>query len=374
MNVSISRNSLQSALQNLAKATPTRSTIPILSSVLFTARKEKLEMRTTDLEITLVTTAQGSVESEGGVAIPHRTLMDITNALPETDVTIESNDEHRVVIQTSFGNYDISGAPPEDFPTMPEVDNKKEIGIASSVLKRLVEKTSFALSSDDLKPALMGALFEVLENSISVVATDGHRLSVCSRSDFSSRGYEGRVIVPKKFLNLLLPYLDGQGETVLWVGDNHLTISFSGITAFSRVIDERYPDYKTVLPKDNSKILTADREEMLASVRRVSIFSNRATRQVELRLSNGEAVVTTEDPESASSAQEKFQVQYEDEDLTVGFNANYLVDILSHIDTEKVVLRLNSPISATLVGPDKQEENEETTMLLMPMRTGGEQV
>ena len=374
MNVSISRNSLQSALQNLAKATPTRSTIPILSSVLFTARKEKLEMRTTDLEITLVTTAQGSVESEGGVAIPHRTLMDITNALPETDVTIESNDEHRVVIQTSFGNYDISGAPPEDFPTMPEVDNKKEIGIASSVLKRLVEKTSFALSSDDLKPALMGALFEVLENSISVVATDGHRLSVCSRSDFSSRGYEGRVIVPKKFLNLLLPYLDGQGETVLWVGDNHLTISFSGITAFSRVIDERYPDYKTVLPKDNSKILTADREEMLASVRRVSIFSNRATRQVELRLSNGEAVVTTEDPESASSAQEKFQVQYEDEDLTVGFNANYLVDILTHIDTEKVVLRLNSPISATLVGPDKQEENEETTMLLMPMRTGGEQV
>ena len=374
MNVSISRNSLQSALQNLAKATPTRSTIPILSSVLFTARKEELEMRTTDLEITLVTTAQGSVESEGGVAIPHRTLMDITNALPETDVTIESNDEHRVVIQTSFGNYDISGAPPEDFPTMPEVDNKKEIGIASSVLKRLVEKTSFALSSDDLKPALMGALFEVLENSISVVATDGHRLSVCSRSDFSSRGYEGRVIVPKKFLNLLLPYLDGQGETVLWVGDNHLTISFSGITAFSRVIDERYPDYKTVLPKDNSKILTADREEMLASVRRVSIFSNRATRQVELRLSNGEAVVTTEDPESASSAQEKFQVQYEDEDLTVGFNANYLVDILTHIDTEKVVLRLNSPISATLVGPDKHEKNEETTMLLMPMRTGGEQV
>ena len=372
MNVSISRNSLQSALQNLAKATPTRSTIPILSSVLFTARKEELEMRTTDLEITLVTTAQGSVESEGGVAIPHRTLMDITNALPETDMTIESNDEHRVVIQTSFGNYDISGAPPEDFPTMPEVDNKKEIGIASSVLKRLVEKTSFDLSSDDLKPALMGALFEVLENSISVVATDGHRLSFCSRSDFSSRGYEGRVIVPKKFLNLLLPYLDGQGETVLWVGDNHLTISFSGITAFSRVIDERYPDYKTVLPKDNNKVLTTGREDLLASVRRVSIFSNRATRQVELKLSNGEAVVTTEDPESASSAKEKIEVGYEGDDLVLGFNANYLVDILSHISTDKVVMRLNTPISATLVEPDKQGENEENTMLLMPMRTGSD--
>ena len=178
--------------------------------------------------------------------------------------------------------------------------------------------------------------------------------------------------MPKKFLHLLLPYLNEQEEAVLWVGDNHLTISFKQATIFSRVIDERYPDYKTVLPKDNNKVLTAEREDLLASVRRVSIFSNRATRQVELKLSNGEAVVTTEDPESASSAKEKIEVEYEGEDLTLGFNANYLADILSHISTDKVVIRLNTPISATLVEPDKQGENEENTMLLMPMRTGSE--
>ena len=372
MKVSISRNSLQTALQNLVKATPARSTIPILSSVLFTAKEGVLEMRTTDLEITLVTRPEASIESEGGVAVPHRTIMDITNAMPETDITIEADEENRVVIRTSFGNYDISGAPPEDFPAMPEVDNKKEIKVSSSTLKHLIEKTSFALSADELKPALMGALFEVLKNQISAVATDGHRLSICSRSDFSSKGYEGSVIVPKKFLHLLLPYLNEQEEAVLWVGDNHLTISFKQATIFSRVIDERYPDYKTVLPKDNNKVLTAEREDLLASVRRVSIFSNRATRQVELKLSNGEAVVTTEDPESASSAKEKIEVEYEGEDLTLGFNANYLADILSHISTDKVVIRLNTPISATLVEPDKQGENEENTMLLMPMRTGSE--
>ena len=372
MKVSISRNSLQAALQNLAKATPTRSTIPILSSVLFTAKDGVLEMRTTDLEITLVTKAEASIETSGGVAVPHRTITEITNAMPETEITIEADEKNRVVIRTTFGNYDISGAAPEDFPAMPEVDNKKEIIVASSTLKHLIEKTSFALSSDDLKPALMGALFEVLKNQISVVATDGHRLSICSRSDFSSKGYEGSVIVPKKFLHLVLPYLNNEEEAVLWVGDNHLTISFKQATIFSRVIDERYPDYKSVLPQDNNKVLTVERVGLLGSVRRVSIFSNRATRQVELKLSNGGAVITTEDPESASSAQEKIEVEYEGEDLTLGCNANYLVDILSHVSTDKVVMRLNSPISATLVEPDKQGENEENTMLLMPMRTGSE--
>ena len=370
MKVSISRNSLQTALQNLAKATPTRSTIPILSSVLFTAKDEALEMRTTDLEISLVTRAEASIESPGGVAVPHRTITEITNAMPETDITIEADEENRVIIRTSFGNYDISGAAPEDFPAIPEVDNKKEIKVASSTLKDLIEKTSFALSADELKPALMGALFEVLKNQITAVATDGHRLSICSRSDFSSKGYEGSVIVPKKFLQLVLPYLNDQEEAVLWVGDNHLTISFKKTTIFSRVIDERYPDYKVVLPQDNNKVLTAEREGLLASVRRVSIFSNRATRQVELKISSGEAVITTEDPESASSAQEKIEVEYEGEDIILGFNANYLVDILSHINTEKIVMRLNTPISATLVEPEKQGENEESIMLLMPMRTG----
>ncbi len=327
-------------------------------------------MRTTDLEITLITKIDAAVSVEGGVAIPHRTLMDITNALPETDIAIEANDDHRVVIKTSFGNYDIAGASPDDFPSMPEVDNKKEISISPGTLKRLIEKTSFALSADELKPALTGALFEVGTESISAVATDGHRLSHCSRTDFSSKGYEGSVIVPKKFLNLLVQHLEGADEAVLWVGENHITTSFSGTTIFSRVIDERYPDYKTVLPKENNKIMTVDREEMLDSVKRVSIFSNRSTRQVELEITKGEATVRTEDPENASSAEEKFDVDYDAEDISLGFNANYVLDMLSHLEGEKAVVRLNTPTSATLIGVEKQQQNEGITMLLMPMRTG----
>ena len=372
MNFSTSRNSLQTALQHLSKATPTRSTIPILSSVLFTAQDQSLELRATDLEITLVTQVEANVKEGGGVAIPHRTLLEITNALPETEILVSVSKDYRVEIKTSFGNYDIAGAAPEDFPDLPEVDKKKEIEISSSLLKRLIEKTHFALSVDELKPALMGVLFEVEKNRVVAVATDGHRLCCCSRLDFSSSGYEGNVIVPKKFLSLLLPHLEEKGDVVLWVGENHVTISFNQSTVFSRIIDARYPDYKTVIPQDNNKILVVNREEMLASVKRVSIFSNKLSRQVELKISNGEAVITTEDPESASRGEERVSVEYEADDLSVAFNANYISGMLSHLDTEKVVIRLNTPISATLIGPETQLESEEIKMLLMPMRTGGQ--
>jgi len=369
MKITISRNALQASLQHLSKGTPTRSTIPILNHVLFSARENELELRATDLEITVVTIISASIEGEGSIAIPHRTLMDITNALPETEISIEVINESRIIIQTSFGSYDIAGSEPEDYPSMPEVDNKKEIKISSSTLKRIIDKTSFALSSDELKPSLMGALLEVRPDKISSIATDGHRLSVCARRDFTSAGYEGNVIIPKKFLGLVLSYLDVEENSVLWIGDNHVTISFGHITVFSRIVDEQYPDYKAVLPKDNNKTLFVNREDLLSSIKRVSIFSNRSTRQVELKLSNNLAEITTEDAENATSAKETMVVEYDSENISMGFNANYLIDILSHLDTKNIELKMNTPTSATLIGPETQAENEENTMLLMPMRT-----
>jgi DNA polymerase-3 subunit beta len=371
MKINLSKQTLQTALQNLGKATPTRSTIPILNTVLFTA-KGSLNLRTTDLEISIVALVESKIEEEGAVAIPYRTLSETVNAMPDTEIFIEADEDNRVEIRTDFGNYDIAGSSAEEFPATPEVDNKKEIKISSDVFKRLILKTSFALSSDELKPALMGALFEVGEERVASVATDGHRLAICSRTDYETAGYSGDVIVPKKFLHLVLPYLDEQEEVVLWVGDNHLTVSFNGITAFSRIIDERYPDYRSVLPQENDKIVKVDREKMLAAVKRVSIFSNRATRQVTLKFADGKSQITTEDPESASSAAETVDVEYNGEELTIGFNALYLSDILSHLDTESAYLRLNTPISATLISPDAQQEQEEITMLLMPMRTSGQ--
>lgn len=371
MKLTVKQNELQKALQHLSKATPTRSTIPILNSVLMNAGNGTLTLRTTDLEITLVTNITAKVEKDGTVALPHRTLMEITGALADEDLKIKVDESNRVQIEAGQGNYDIPGVGANEFPQLPEVDNKKEVVLKSQTLENLIRRTSFALSTDELKPALMGALFEFGEDNITVVATDGHRLSVCSRFDYEPRGYTGDIIVPRKFLQLLNQYLGGdtEDEVVLWVGDNHLTISLAGVTIFSRIIDERYPDYRSVLPQDNDKIAIFSREEFLNAVRRVAIFSNRATKQITLHLSSKGSSITTEDPESSSSAREEIEAKYEGENMVLGYNAAYLGNMLAHLETERIVMKLKTPISAGLILPEKQSENEEVTMLLMPMRT-----
>lgn len=371
MKITIKQDELQKALQHLSKATPARSTIPILNSVLLSASNNTLTLRTTDLEITLVTNVTSTIEKEGAVALPHRTLMEITGALTDVDLEISADENNRVKIKAGTGDYDIPGVGAEEFPQLPEVDNKKEVVLKAQTLGDIIGKTIFALSADELKPALMGVLFAFGENTITAVATDGHRLSVCNRSDYESKGYAGDVIVPRKFLQLLGQYIGSgdEDEVVLWVGDNHLTISVEGITIFSRIIDERYPDYRSVLPPDNDKTATLDREKFLSAVRRVAIFSNRATKQITLHLSKDGSSITTEDPESSSSAREDIEAEYDSENMVLGYNASYLRDMLSHLDTEKVVLKLKTPISAGLILPEKQAENEEITMLLMPMRT-----
>ena len=371
MKFSISKDSLQEALQNLSKATPARSTIPILNNVLIAAENGTITMRATDLEITMVIINKIKIDDPGKVSIPHKILLDITSALPQTTIQLQADEKNRVKIETDFGNYDIAGSDAEEFPSIPDIDNEKDVVISSETLRRLISKTIFALSSDELKPALMGTLFEFGENDITAVSTNGHRLSICSRSDYKSKGYTGEIIVPRKFLQLILQYLDEEKELILWIGDNHLTVSFGNMTIFSRIIDERYPDYRTILPQENDKIVKANREDLLATVRRVSIFSNRSTKQIMLNLSKGENSITTEDPESASSAQEKIGLDYEGEDMVIGYNAGYLSDLLSHLDTDSVIMKLKTPVSAGLILPETQVENEEITMLLMPMRTGG---
>jgi len=368
MIIKISRNILLESLQKLSKASPNRSTIPILNTFLFSTEIDKLQIRSTDLEITLVSLINVNIIEPGSIAIPQKTLIDITSALPETEITLEVLDNKQIIIKTKQGNYTIAGTTPEEYPNIPQIDNKKEIRIKSKILKSLINKTIFALSKDDTKPSLMGAYMEILEKQITMVATDGHRLSCNKSNQFSSTGYEGSLIIPKKFLNTVIPLLETQEETNIWVGDNHITTTFGNITAFSRLIDAKYPDFRAVIPKNNDKIVIANREEILSSVKRVGIFSNRDTKQIDFIINKNKVCITTEDAESSTKAKEVLNIQYENEEIIIGFNANYLSDVLSHIETEKFIMKLNTPISATLFSSYEQEE--ELIMLLMPMRTG----
>ncbi len=369
MKLSTSKTEFQTALQKLSRATPTRSTLPILSCVLFQVNEGNTILRATDLEITIVVTLATSIEDPGSAAIPLQTLLDITNELPEdARLTISVDDKYRVELKTEAGTYDIMGKPPEEFPAMPEVDNRKSVGVSTEALRSIIQTTSFAVSRDELKPALTGVLFRFGKDELTAVATDGHRLVRYIRSDYQSQEFTGDVIVPKKFLSLIATALSGEDSTQMWLGDNHLTATIGSDTYFTRIIDERFPDYESVIPKDNDKELKVDRFALLSAVKRVSIFSNKSTHQIALDLKEARSRITTEDPEKSSKAQEQVVCEYHGDDLLIGYNASYLKDILTHIDAESIVVKLKTPISAALFYPESQEENIDLTMLLMPIR------
>lgn len=368
MKISTSKLELQTALQKLSKATPSRATLPILNSVLFNVDENKTTIKSTDLEITVVVGLPASVEEVGGVAIPLHMLINITNELPdETRVNINTDEESKINISTDSGSYSIVGKPGEEFPNTPEVETKNNIEINGKSLKQIINKTAFAVSRDDLKPALTGVLFKFNQNNITAVATDGHRLVKYETTNKAATDQMEDVIVPKKFLNLLSGGL-GDEKINLSVGENHLTTTVGSDQYFTRIIDEKFPDFDGVIPKDNDKNFKVDRNLLLSAVKRVSIFSNKSTHQIALQLNSEQAFIKTEDPEQSTKANEEIRGEYKGDNITVGYNAAYLKDVLSHIDSNEVVVQLKSPISATLFIPKEQEKNTKLTMLLMPIR------
>ena len=357
-----------SALQQLGRVTPTRSTLPILSSVLVSTEEEKILLRATDLEISQSISIPAKIAAEGSVAVSHRTLQEIIAEMPEGELQIEVLDDRRVQLTTSFGNYSIMGKPTEEFPALPEISNIQSVEFESDLLKKVIEKTAFAVSRDDLKPSLVGVLFRFETDNLKVVATDGHRLVRYTKSNYSVDSYQGDHILPVKFLSILSGYLEEGEKVSLKIGANHIMIQNGNTTLYSRLIEERFPDYESVFPSDNDKWFKTNRNELLSTVKRVSIFSNKTTHQIAFRLDADELEVSTEDVETVSSAREGLPCEYQGDPLVIGYNSYYLFDILSHLDGEIVKGEFKSPVSAAIFYDDEAADDEELMMLLMPIR------
>ncbi len=369
MKNSTSKSELQTALQKLSKAIPTRSTIPILSCVLIEAEETGTTLRTTDLEITIITSIESSIEETGSAAIPLQTLSEITSELPiDTRITIDVNENNNVKIITDIGSYDLMGKPADEFPAAPETDQRIDAGIEANILNEMISTISFAVSRDDLKPALTGVYFKFENDSLTAVATDGHRLAKNVSREFKAGKIKGEVIVPRKFLNIITAYISNDEPIQLWLGDNVFTATIGTDTIYTRIIDERFPDYQSVIPTDNEKEIRVGCNNLLSAVKRVSIFSNKATHQIAIRAESGSATITTEDAEKASKAQETIEIEYAGDSIDVGYNAAYLKDILAHMNSNEIVIKLNTPISAGLFYPTSISDNVEVTMLLMPIR------
>jgi len=367
MNFKLSKKELLNSLQKINRVIPTRSTLPILSCVLFEIKKNTLFLRATDLEQTILIKIDITSSSEGKLAIPVKTLLEITQEIPDENLSISINPENKVEIKTDFGNYSIMGKTANEFPEMPSVENPVIIKMGKKELNEIIQDTLYATSRDEMKISLQGVCINVDGKQITAVATDGFRLVKRISKTKEENTYKGQVIIPTKFLTVLQSHL-GDNNLKLILCSNHIQIDNGNTTLVSRIIREKYPDYESIIPSDNDKIAVINKNDLLSAVKRVSIFSNRTTRQIALTFENNKAIITTEDPENITSGHEEIICEYKEESITIGFNANYLKEMLNHQSTEEVFIKLKSSLGAGMILPKDDKSEKEILSLLMPIR------
>lgn len=368
MKFSIQRDEIYEVLQKVVSVIPQRSTISTTQNVLLTARGNQLELMTTDLEITMVSHVNAQIEEEGAIAVPGKLVHDIIRELPNVSLTLSAGGNYRAELRSDFGHYKIGGENPAEFPKRPLLETVREIQLPNDTLKRLLDKSSFASSTDELRPALTGLFFEIGAGKMRTVATDGHRLAMMTYRSDDLPEDDIRAILSTRAINFVMRNLEPEGITALAFGDKHARVHMDNTILFARLIDEQYVDYNRVIPPETQFEMAIDTASFLSSVKRVSLFSNPITAQVVFRIGAEQVEVQAEDLDYGGEASESIPCTYTGEEMTIGFNSRYLQDLLRHIDAPQVVFRLIRPDFAVLAEPGDGPENEEQLMLLMPIR------
>jgi DNA polymerase-3 subunit beta len=358
-------------LQHLLKvngAIVSKPVLPILENFLFDIKGGVLTISATDLETSMTTSMSVDSKEDIQVAVPSKIIIDYLRNLPEQPVTFTVDEEHfSIEVTTGVGRYKMPGQSGIDFPLTPAVEGDSSFNMPCNLLLRSISKTLFATGSDELRIALTGVYVELGNESITFVATDANKLVRFTRNDVKP-GAENHFIIPKKALNLLRSSInnDDSPVTIEWNKSN-VFFTYDKTRLICRLIDERYPDYKAVIPSGNDKILSVRRMDLLSTLRRIGIFASKTTHQVRLKIAGSDLQVGAEDIEMANEAQERLACDYDGEDLEIGFNGRFLIDMLGNVDSDSVEIRLAAPSKAGLVMPGEQEKDEDMLMLIMPM-------
>lgn len=368
MRFIVSTSILLKQLQAISGASSSSTVLPILENFLFEIKDNLLTISATDLQTSMVTSLQIEAKEEGKVAMPSKILIETLKTLPDQPVAF-SVDTTTLAIEISAGDgkYKLSGENADDFPKIPVVDNVSTVALGASILSEAINKTIFAVSNDELRPAMSGVLVQLAEQSITFVSTDAHKLVRYRRTDVSSEKPTS-LILPKKALTLLKSSLPSD-ETVVSIEYNNTNafFQFGNIHLICRLIDERYPDYEAVIPQVNPNKLTVDRLLFLNTLRRVVIFANKTTHQVRLKISGSELHISAEDLDFSNEAHERLSCQFEGQDMEIGFNAKFLVEMLNNLSSSEVVIEMSTPNRAGLLIPAIKEDNEDILMLVMPV-------
>jgi DNA polymerase-3 subunit beta len=348
-----------------------KNTIPILANVLIEADGDQVRLLATDLEVGLRSRCQASVTKGGSLTLPAKKLYEIIKALPETDVRIEE-DKSGVKVAADRFDSRMQTLPREDFPTLPDGTGVYSVSLPRDVLKQMVSKTQFAITGEDTRYFLNGALFILRHDSMSLVSTDGHRLALITvpRDTARTKGKsdeEVRVILPRKTLLELGRLLaEGEGDIQYERGENHLFFEIGGRLLISRVIDGQFPAFERVIPKTNDKRVEFDRDRLTSAVRRVALLSNERSRAVKVLMDKGKVEIASSSPEFGE-AKEVLIVDYDGVPVTICFNAQYVLDFLAVVDTDSVVLEFKDEMSQAVMKP-VGADGYDYTYVIMPMR------
>jgi len=370
MKFTVSSADLLEALNTVKGAVPSKSTLPILECILFEQDGDALKLSATDLEISIVQRLPVQFEKNGTpeearIAVPSKRLLDTLRALPDLPLEFTANSDFEITMETDKGHYKMVGHDGADYPELPELSDEQQIMAEGTLLQRAIQKTSFAVSKDALRPAMMGVYFQIDADGTRTVATDGHRLVKLDLEGITSTE-DLDFIVPEKAMKLAGRVADDEACTIR-VDDGHVGFDFGSARVLARLIDETYPNYEAVIPDENDRTLTISRDSMLNAVKRVGLYSSSMTNQIRLAIESDQVTISAEDIERSSEAEEVVSCDYDAEDMTIGFNSNYLTEVLSNLDADEVIFKLSSPNRAGIVFPLEQNEDEEVLMLIMPV-------
>ncbi|MBR9845852.1 MAG: DNA polymerase III subunit beta [Algicola sp.] len=368
MKFIVSSTYLLKQLQVLGGVINNSNTLPILDNFLFELKDSKLTVSASDLETTMSSTLDVESDEDGSIALPARLLLDTLKTFPEQPLTFVVEDNNTVEISSNHGKYALAYADGNEFPKAVVLDNPSRTSISGDILATAISKTIFAAGNDDLRPVMSGVFFQFSTEGLTFVATDAHKLVKYTREDVTA-DQVAEFIMPKKPLNLLKGILATSDDVItIEYNDSNAKFTFENSVLVCRLIDGKYPNYEAVIPKENPNKLTIDRTQFLNSVRRVSIFSNKTTHQIRLKIAGAELNISAEDIDYSNKAEERLTCDYQGDDMQIGFNSRFLTEMLNNLNADQVQLEMSLPNRAGILTPiDGLDEGEQVTMLVMPV-------
>lgn len=367
MRFTISREKLQEGLAAVAASIPSKTTLPVLANILVETTDKGIRLSGTDLDIAVCTEVAADVETMGAITIPAKKLTEIARELSPSPVKIAAAGEQRITLDCGRSHFKILGLPKEEFPSFPVVRFNESWRIRSGDLQKLISHTAFAVSTEESRPILNGVLWELKPEFMRMVATNGHRLAKMEVPIKSTGAPASDLIIPPKALDQIRRLFPADEELEVARGDNHLGFRSPFTSVFTRLIEGPYPNYDQVIPKDNDRVAIADKTALTSALKRMSVIASDQTHRIRLSFNAGMLRFSVQTPD-LGEATDELPVRYNGDQLDIGFNASYLLEILRYIPTEEVKLTFKAPERAATIEPEGWNDSATYLCLVMPLR------